>query len=229
MSRPFYQIAIDGYSSCGKSTLAKDLAKAINFTHIDSGAMYRAVALYIFNHDIPVTDHVQISEIVDSLSIDFIEDAGRRLTRLNGQVVEEDIREPRISDIVSQVSIIGPVRTHLVYLQRQLSEQHSVIMEGRDIGTVVFPHADIKLFLTASIDVRVHRRWMELQLKNKLVSKADVRRNLMLRDHIDSTREIAPLMKADDAIEIDNTNLNRKSQLDFVLSIVHDRLGISIK
>jgi cytidylate kinase len=227
MSRPYYQIAIDGYSSCGKSTLAKDLAKAIHFTHIDSGAMYRAVSLYIFNHDIPVTDHHQISEVVDSLNIDFVEHAGRRLTRLNGRVVEEDIREQRISDIVSQVSIIGAVRTRLVNLQRQLSEKHNVIMEGRDIGTVVFPRAHIKLFLTASIDVRVERRWMELQLKNKIISKEEIKQNLLLRDHIDSTRKIAPLKKAPDAIEIDNTELDRKSQLNYVLTIVHDRLGIS--
>ena len=225
MSKSFHQIAIDGYSSCGKSTLAKDLAKAMNYLHIDSGAMYRAVSLYALNHDINVADHEAMSGFIDTLNIDFIERAGNRLTRLNGKIVEEEIRQQRISDIVSQTAIIGAVRTRLVALQRQLSERHHVIMDGRDIGTVVFPNADIKFFLTADVEVRVNRRWMELRAKGVIISKEAVKENLLLRDHIDSTRAISPLTKAADAIEIDNTNLNRESQLAYVLQIIQERLG----
>ncbi len=227
MKRNFYQIAIDGYSSCGKSTLAKDLAQATHFLHIDSGAMYRAVSLYILNHEIPVTDHERISKIVNALTIDFIELAGSRLTRLNGVLVEDDIRAQRVSDIVSQVSIIGAVRTRLVALQRRLSEKHDVIMDGRDIGTVVFPKADIKLFLTANVDIRVKRRWLELQSKNTLISKDEVKKNLILRDHIDSTRAIAPLKKAVDAIEIDNSSMDRQAQLDLALSIIKEKIKLT--
>ena len=225
MKRAFHQIALDGYSSCGKSTLAKDLAKALGFLHIDSGAMYRAVSLYILNHDLSLDDEKAMADVVDALTIDFIEQAGRRLTRLNGIVVEEDIREQRVSDIVSQVSVIGAVRTHMVALQRQLSQAHDVIMDGRDIGTVVFPDADIKFFLTADVDIRVQRRWMELQSKGKFVSKEEVKKNLLLRDHIDSTREIAPLKQAEDAIVIDNSNMTRAEQLAFALDVVKMRLN----
>ena len=225
MAARFHKIALDGYSSCGKSTLAKDMAAALNYLHIDSGAMYRAVTLYIINHNIPLANHDQIAEIVDALTIDFIDRTGKRLTRLNGRIVEEDIREHRVSALVSQVSVIGPVRTRMVALQRQLSEQHHVIMDGRDIGTVVFPDATIKFFLTADTDVRVERRWMELKAKGKLVSREEVKKNLLLRDHIDSTRDIAPLRQAKDAIVIDNTSLDRQGQLDYALGLVRERIG----
>lgn len=223
MNRHF-KIAIDGYSSCGKSTLARDLAEELGFLHIDSGAMYRAVSLYLLENEIKCEDTTQISRVVDSLKIDFIEKNGQRLTRLNNLVVEEAIRQQRVSDIVSQVSIIGRVRERMVRLQREMSARHSVIMDGRDIGTVVFPDADVKLFLTAAVETRVHRRWLELKSKNIHTTKVEVKRNLLLRDHIDSTRAIAPLKKAEDATEIDNTHMNRQSQLEYALTIISNKI-----
>ena len=220
-----YQIAIDGYSSCGKSTLARDLAYELNFLHVDSGAMYRAVSLYLLENGIDYKDEIRIASIIGSLHIDFVEKEDKRHTRLNGIVVEDAIRSQRVSDIVSHVSVIGNIRSHLVNLQRKLSEHESIIMDGRDIGTVVLPTADVKLFLTADVDVRVERRWLELKSKNILTPKEEVKKNLLLRDHIDSTRDIAPLKKAEDAIEIDNTHLNRQAQLDLALSIVHEKIG----
>lgn len=220
------QIAIDGYSSCGKSTLAKDLALATGYLHIDSGAMYRAVSLYVLNHDIDLEDATAIAAMVNSLTIDFVERAGRRYTRLNGAVVEDAIREPRVSDIVSQVAVIGSVRTRMVELQREMSQHHTVIMDGRDIGTVVFPDAVLKLFVTADVNIRVERRWKELQAKGKIVTREDVRKNLLLRDHIDSTREIAPLRQADDAVVIDNTNMSRDEQAAFALRLIQERIPV---
>lgn len=219
------QIAIDGFSSCGKSTLAKDIAEATGYLHIDSGAMYRAVSLYVLNHELDLTDEMMIHDMVNELTIDFIERAGQRYTRLNGQVVEDAIREPRVSDIVSQVAVIGSVRSRMVDLQREMSRQHTVIMDGRDIGTVVFPDAAVKFFVTADKEVRAERRWLELQAKGKTMTREAVMKNLLLRDHIDSTRAIAPLRQADDAIVIDNTAMTRQEQLNFALECIHQRMG----
>ncbi len=227
MQNGYHQIALDGYSSCGKSTLAKDLAEELGYLHIDSGAMYRAVSLFILDHDIPLQYEQVVACIVNQLDIDFVEQSGMRVTRLDGIVVEDAIREQRISNIVSQVSVIGPVRSRMVELQRNLSRNQHVIMDGRDIGTVVFPEAQVKFFLTADIDIRVERRWMELQANGKLISKEEVQKNLLLRDHIDSNRDIAPLRQAEDAVVIDNTNMDREAQLAFALEVVRERLGVS--
>lgn len=216
----FYKIAIDGYSSCGKSTLARDLAKAIDFVHIDTGAMYRAVTLYLIENDIVPASIDQIDKVIESLDIDFRTIGNKLIVHLNGIPVEPEIRQQNVSNLVSQVSTIKSVRSHLVNLQRKISKTMPVIMEGRDIGTVVFPDADVKLFVTANIEARVNRRYTELQNKGIEISKEEVQKNLEMRDRIDSTREIAPLRQAEDAIVIDNSNMDRKEQLTYVLGIV---------
>ena len=215
-------IAIDGFSSCGKSTLAKDLAKELNMLYLDSGAMYRAVALFFLDRSIELSNEQSVNDALGHIHIHFKRVKGHNHTFLNGKDVEKTIRSPRVSKIVSEVAALSPVRRKLVQLQRELSVGHSVVMDGRDIGTVVFPRADVKLFITADVKVRSERRFHELRQKKVKVSREEVMENLRHRDTIDSTREDSPLRKAEDAILIDNTKLSRKQQLAKVIQIVKE-------
>lgn len=209
-------VAIDGYSSCGKSTLAKALAARLHYSYIDSGAMYRATTLYLMQNGIDVTDEQAVIASLPNIHISFKHnaDTGKTDTYLNDENVEEQIRTMEVSSKVSDVSKIKEVRKAMVEQQQRMGQEKGIVMDGRDIGTVVFPKAELKLFMTADIDVRVQRRFDEMQAKGMDVSFADVAQNLQERDRIDTTRAESPLRKANDALEIDNTYLTPKQQLD---------------
>lgn len=215
-------IAIDGFSSSGKSTMAKDLAKTIGYTYIDTGAMYRAVTLYSLTHNI-ITDKGINTDLLKSeigkIQIDFKnnEETGKRETYLNGVNVEEDIRKMDVANWVSPIATIGFVRQALVTLQQKMGERKGIVMDGRDIGTVVFPNAELKLFITASPEVRAKRRVDELQAKGEQVSYEEVLENIKTRDHIDSTREESPLKQAADAIILDNSVMTIDEQKAWLL------------
>lgn len=212
-------IAIDGHSSCGKSTLARDVAKSLKYIYVDSGAMYRAVTLYFIWNEIDISDSDQIRESLKKINISFKTKRGKNLCFLNGELVEDDIRSAEVSDLVSEVATISAVRAHLVAMQKEYGKAKGLVMDGRDIGTVVFPEAELKLFVTADLDIRSHRRYLELKNKGKEISFDAVTANLVKRDHIDSTREDSPLKKADDAIVLDNSQLSTKEQLKAVLKL----------
>jgi len=218
-------IAIDGYSSCGKSTLAKEIAQALNYIYADSGAMYRAVTLHMLNKGI-LKDGAYIEELVlnelKSVDISFRFDAKnqRSETFLNGLNVEKEIRSSKISRQVSIISAIKEVREKLVNIQQEMGKEGGVVMDGRDIGTVVFPNAEVKLFMTASNRIRAERRLLELRDKGENISLEEVSELLQRRDYIDMNREISPLSKANDAIEIDNSDLSRTTQLELALDII---------
>ncbi len=209
-------IAIDGHSSCGKSTLAKELAARLGYTYIDSGAMYRAVTLYFLREEVGLDDDERIRQALADIDIRFSE---HKHTILNGEDVEQEIRKMHVSNYVSQVSALPAVRRAMVRLQQQMGAGKGIVMDGRDIGTVVFPDAELKIFLTASLEVRAQRRYDELQEKGISASMEAVTENLLHRDHIDSNREDSPLHQADDAIVIDNTHLNQKEQLRQALKL----------
>ncbi len=210
-------IAIDGYSSTGKSTIAKELAKRLGYIYVDSGAMYRAVALFAFQQKWIGTDFFQVRSLVENLkhvSITFVYNAelGFAETYLNGINVESDIRSLEISNYVSRVAAIPEVRKLLVSLQKEMGVSKGVVMDGRDIGTVVFPDAELKLFMTASPDTRAKRRYDELRARGEEVTYQAILENVIYRDHLDTTREDSPLTKAIDAVEIDNSQLTREAQ-----------------
>lgn len=211
-------IAIDGYSSSGKSTLAKDLAKELSMVFIDTGAMYRAVTLYFIRQDVDIHDRDAVLAALKSIDITFKNIEGKNTCYLNGEQVEKEIRSPQVSDRVSDVARIAEVRTELVRLQRHMGKHSSVVMDGRDIGTVVFPDADLKLFVTASIEERAQRRYKEMVKKGIDVTLKEVLDNLEKRDRIDTTREISPLKQAEDAHLIDNTYLDQTEQLKIALA-----------
>jgi len=214
-------IAIDGYAGCGKSTLAKALAKALNYTFIDSGAMYRAVAFYCleqgFISDLDEIDSTQLLKQLDQISINLSPD---QKVWLNNQDITEVIRSPKVAGVVSKVAAIKAVRTKLVELQRQMSVGGGIVMDGRDIGTVVFPNAELKIFVTASIEVRTQRRLAELKAKGEVIDKMAVQQNLLDRDHQDSTRAESPLKQAAEAVVLDTSALNREEQLAWALARV---------
>jgi cytidylate kinase len=217
-------IAIDGYSSCGKSTLAKDLAKRLAYRYIDTGAMYRAVTYYLLQNHIDLKNHDGIIEALHHINIDFEYDdiTGKQITILNGYSVEKEIRDPFISDKVSPVSAVKEVRQFLVKQQQKMGEGKGIIMDGRDIGTVVFPDAELKLFMTADEAVRIERRYDELRASGVEMDLEDVRANISKRDYIDTHREESPLRQADDAIVIDNTLITQEEQLDIAINLVKD-------
>ncbi len=214
-------IAIDGYSSCGKSTLAKDLAHTLQYTYLDSGAMYRAVTLYFLDNNISFNDSEAINKALNLIEIRFEEHSNRTL--LNDIDVESEIRSPRVSDQVSPVSTISAVRKKMVEQQRAMAIQGSIVMDGRDIGTVVFPNAELKIFLTANINIRTNRRLDEMQRKGYEISKTEIMKNLETRDRIDSSRADSPLSQAEDAVLLDNSNLTRKEQITMVLALAKYR------
>ncbi|MGK6351367.1 (d)CMP kinase [Parapedobacter sp. DT-150] len=217
MARTNHIIAIDGYSSCGKSTLAKALAKALHYVYIDSGAMYRAVTLYIIRHAIPLEDEEKVAEALRDIHIDFHPEGGSTRILLNGEDVSEEIRQMYVSDYVSEVSAIKAVRQAMVAQQQRMGQRRNIVMDGRDIGTTVFPDADLKIFMTADPKVRAERRYLELKNKGTEITLEEVFENLAHRDYIDTTREESPLIRAEDAIILDNTDLTEAEQLQFVL------------
>jgi len=218
-------IAIDGHSSTGKSTLAKELAKELSYVYVDSGAMYRAVAFNALRNGWVSKEEGAkadlINEHLDDVVIDFeLDQEGKNTTLLNGEVVEEAIRTMEVSNVVSHVAKLIPVRRRLVALQQQLGENGGVVMDGRDIGTVVFPNAELKIFMTASDEVRASRRKLELDAKGQIHSVEDVLENLKSRDKADMERADSPLIAADDARTLDNSELSREEQFQLVLSWV---------
>jgi CMP/dCMP kinase len=209
-------ITIDGWSSCGKSTLAKQLAKALNYTYIDSGAMYRAITLHFLRNHVDWTDKNEVKTALKEISLEFHYNPKSEQSEmyLNGENVEYVIRDLVIAEKVSDVAAIKEVRKFAVAQQQRMGKDRGIVMDGRDIGTVVFPDAELKIFMTADNAVRVERRFQELFEKNPNVTIDEVRTNLEMRDYIDSHREVSPLKKADDAILLDNTNLTEKEQLE---------------
>ncbi|MFD1553239.1 (d)CMP kinase [Putridiphycobacter roseus] len=221
-------IAIDGYSSCGKSTIAKAIAKKLGYVYVDSGAMYRAVTLYLMNQGILKDKNFLMKQVLAALpniQIDFVFDPQKEVaeTMLNGQNVETEIRSLAVSQRVSQISTIKEVREKLVELQQQLGEAGGVVMDGRDIGTVVFPNADLKLFITAEVDIRTERRLLEMKQKNSAINFEDVKQNLVERDRVDMSRAISPLIQAKDAVVIDNSNLSETAQFELVLGLIKEK------
>lgn len=218
-------IAIDGFSACGKSTLAKALAKKLDYVFIDSGAMYRGVTLFAIENNIIQGDSIDIEKLVAQLtniviSFGTADNNGNRSLLINGIDVSEKIRSIAVAQKVSEIAAIKEVRVALVKQQQQIGEEGGVIMDGRDIGTVVFPTAELKLFLTADSHIRTQRRFDEMQAKGDTTSFEAIQENLAHRDHLDVTRTESPLIQADDAIVLDNSNLNQAEQLAFVLTLV---------
>jgi cytidylate kinase len=215
-------VTIDGWSSCGKSTLAKQLAKSLGYVYIDSGAMYRAITLYFLRNHIDWTDVNETNEALLKVKLDFKYNtkSERSEMYLNDENVEYLIRELVVAEKVSDVAAIAAVRNFAVAQQQRMGEQKGIVMDGRDIGTTVFPDAELKIFMTADVMVRVERRFREMYEKNPNVTIDEVKNNLEMRDYIDSHREVSPLRKADDAILLDNTNLTMEEQLDFALKLV---------
>lgn len=221
-------IAIDGYSSCGKSTFAKSIAKMLNYIFIDSGAMYRAVTLYCMRRGFIGNGGLNLSGVLIELTdinIDFIfnPDIDEYETFLNSENVEQEIRNIEVSSNVSRISQIAEVRTRLVELQRQIGIQKGIVMDGRDIGTVVFPDADIKIFMTASVDIRAKRRHDELKAKGTIIDFEEIKRNIIARDIADENRDISPLRRADDAILLDNSRMSVDQQMDWVKQIIQKK------
>lgn len=217
-------ITLDGYSSCGKSTLAKQLAAELDYVYIDSGAMYRAITLYFIQNRIDWNSPEQVAAALKDISLEFVYNpiSGASEMNLNGENVEHLIREMLVAEKVSEVAAVGAVREFAVAQQQAMGEQKGIVMDGRDIGTTVFPHAELKIFMTAEPAVRVERRFKELYAKNKNITIHEVKENLELRDYIDTNREISPLRKAEDAIILDNSQLSPDEQLKLVLQWVDD-------
>jgi cytidylate kinase len=211
-------LAIDGFSSCGKSTMAKDLAREIGYVYVDTGAMYRAVTLYALRNNLFNSDNtVKVDELEQqmkniTISFKFNTETGRPDTYLNGELVEKEIRSLEVSSHVSPIAAVPFVRTAMVAQQQRMGESKGIVMDGRDIGTTVFPQAELKIFVTASAEVRAQRRYDELQAKGMPADYADILKNVEERDYIDSHREVSPLCKADDAIELDNSHMTIPEQ-----------------
>jgi cytidylate kinase len=223
-------IAIDGYSSCGKSTLAKQLAKKLGYSYIDSGAMYRSVALWCLENNViknGVTDKEKLLSNLDNIKIEFRFHPEIQLsqTYLNGRNIEKEIRGMAVSEIVSKISSIKEVRQKMVALQRQFGEDKCVVMDGRDIGSVVFPNAELKLFMIADPAIRAKRRYDELKAKGTEVSMEEIAENLRLRDYEDTTRQENPLIQAADAVVLDNSNLTPEQQFDVAWKLVEQKIA----
>lgn len=223
MKKPFV-IAIDGASSTGKSTLAKGLAKALDFAHVDSGAMYRGITLYAQQNGLLINNKLNTKALLSQLDDINLRFEGDTFW-LNGVDVSTEIRSMQVSEAVSLVATIPEIRSFLVAQQRIMGTNQSVVMDGRDIGTVVFPKADLKLFLVADVNIRAQRRFDELNTQNAPTTVAEVRNNLVERDHLDSTRADSPLVQADDAILLDATQFTVESMRNHVLYLVAKRLG----
>ena len=222
-------IAIDGHSSCGKSTMAKDLAREVGYIYVDTGAMYRAVTLYALRHELFNADGtIKESELQSSMSQISINQRlvdGKTTTFLNGENVEHDIRSLEVSSHVSPIAALPFVRTALVAQQQKMGREGGIVMDGRDIGTTVFPHAELKIFVTASAEVRAQRRYDELQQKGMPADYNDILKNVQERDYIDSHREVSPLRQADDALLLDNSNMTIPEQKQWLLDHFNKVIG----
>ncbi len=222
-------IAIDGFSSCGKSTIAKDLARKIGYRYVDTGAMYRAVTLFFLHNQIEFHHLDLVNNALKDITINFKLNDTTQITLLNGEDVENEIRiNSRVASAVSDVSAISEVRRFLVKQQQAMGADKGIVMDGRDIGTVVFPNAELKLFITADPIIRAQRRLDELKEKGQNTTFDEVLANLTKRDHIDSTRDDSPLRMADDAIEINNSYINKEEQLDLIVKLVNERMGTTL-
>jgi len=210
-------VAIDGYSSCGKSTLAKALAKKLNFIYIDSGAMYRAVTLFFLRQNIDLKDQESVKDALSNIQIDFQTSDNQTLISLNSEDVSKEIRQMPVADKVSTVSAIKDVRIEMVKQQQRMGRSGNIVMDGRDIGTVVFPNADLKLFMTADPQIRAERRYNELISKGEKVNMEDIFENLTKRDYQDTTRVESPLIQAEDAVVLDNSHIDETQQLEFAM------------
>lgn len=213
-------VAIDGYSSCGKSTLAKALAKKLHFIYVDSGAMYRAVTLYFLRSNIDIHNTEQVVEALKNIHLNFHSRDYETHITLNGEEVSEEIRLMPVSENVSPVSAIREVRKEMVAQQQRMGRSKNIVMDGRDIGTAVFPNAQVKIFMTADPKIRAERRYKELLPKNPDITLEEIFENLAHRDYSDTTRKESPLMRAEDAIILDNTNITPEQQLEFALQKV---------
>jgi len=222
-------IAFDGHSSCGKSTVAKAVAKETGYTYIDSGAMYRAVTLFAMQNKFIEGKKIEgekLEKAILNIDITFqTNESGEQQTFIDGLNVEHDIRTIEVSELVSYISELGFVRNQMVTLQQKMGLKKRIVMDGRDIGTVVFPQAELKFFMTASTKVRAERRYKEMISKGEIVTFEEVLANVEKRDFIDQNREISPLKKADDAIVLDNSNMTREEQLAWVLNILREKLS----
>lgn len=218
-------ITIDGWSSCGKSTLARGLAKELKYVYIDSGAMYRAITLFFLRSHVDWSDNHSVETHLENVSLEFHHHGHNDQSEiyLNGENVEYVIRDLVVAEKVSEVAALGPVRTFAVAQQRKMGARKGIVMDGRDIGTVVFPHAELKIFMTADNAVRVERRFRELYAKNPNITIEEVKNNLEMRDYIDSHREISPLRQAADAVLLDNSALSMEEQLAWALQLAHER------
>lgn len=215
-------IAIDGHSSCGKSTMAKDLAREVGYVYVDTGAMYRSVTLFALRNGLFTADGINEEELRKRMAeihiaFKFNAEAGRPDTYLNGELVEKEIRSMEVSNHVSPIATLGFVREAMVAQQQQMGKDKGVVMDGRDIGTTVFPNAELKVFVTASAEVRAQRRYDELKAKGMEADYEEILKNVQERDYIDSHREVSPLRKADDAIELDNSNMTIPEQKEWLL------------
>ena len=215
-------IAIDGHSSCGKSTMAKDLAREVGYVYVDTGAMYRSVTLYALRHGLFTANGIKEEELRKempniNISFKFNAETGRPDTYLNGELVEKEIRTMEVSNHVSPIATLGFVREAMVAQQQLMGKDKGVVMDGRDIGTVVFPDAELKVFVTASAEVRAQRRYDELKQKGMEANYDEILKNVQERDYIDSHREVSPLKKADDAIELDNSNMTISEQKQWLM------------
>jgi len=220
-------VAIDGYSSCGKSTLAKALAKKLHFIYVDSGAMYRAVALYFLRNHTDLNNHEQVSEALRNIHLNFHSRDYETHITLNDEEVSDEIRQMPVSDTVSSVSAIREVRKEMVKQQQRMGRSKNIVMDGRDIGTAVFPDATVKIFMTADPKVRAERRYNEIKVKNPDITLEEVFENLAHRDYQDTTRIESPLVRAADAIILDNTNLTPQQQLQFAIEKVTPFLNVN--
>ena len=220
-------ITIDGWSSCGKSTLAKQMAKTLGYVYIDSGAMYRAITLYFLRNHIDWTYESDVRRGLENINLHFEynEKSEQSEMVLNGENVEYVIRDLVIAEKVSDIAAIPSVRKFAVAQQQLMGKKKGIVMDGRDIGTTVFPHAALKIFMTADITVRVERRFKEMFEKNPNVTVEEVKSNLEMRDYIDSNRKVSPLRQAEDAVLIDNTNLTMQQQLEIALKLYKERAG----
>jgi cytidylate kinase len=219
-------IAIDGFSSCGKSTLAKAMAKALEYVFVDTGAMYRAIALYFLRNNIPFND-TAAQAALQAIELRFKYNSTNQKSDmyLNGENVEQEIREMQVSQKVSEVASIAAVRDFAVAQQQAMGVDKGIVMDGRDIGTVVFPNAELKLFVTADPAIRLERRYQELLQTNPAILKEDVAANLQQRDLMDSTRTHSPLKQAEDALVLNNTNLDRAQQFDLAMQWAREKIG----
>ncbi len=224
-------IAVDGYSSCGKSTTAKGVAAHLGYAYIDTGAMYRAVTLYFLNHHVALTNPREVLKGLENIKIDFRRnpESGRNETYLNGLNVEDEIRKLYIANWVSEVSAVSEVRRAMVAQQQRMGKAKGIVMDGRDIGTVVFPEAELKVFMTADPLIRAQRRQIELLAKGDMLDLEDILKNIHKRDSIDTTRADSPLKQAEDAVWIDTSFMTLDEQIEMVTNLADERIGKSLR